>query len=277
MPSPELGYRPDNTHHHALDAIEELLGEALDSHALTPEEVEELYYYYYHVIVEWVEEIFSDHNDGHDEEGYEVYLPELDTIKDFLHLLGIWEDAAYLHEEEGLSWGHALSELGYGPDKTHHYALEAIEELLGEAFDSHALTPEEVEELYDYYDHIITEWVEEIFSDYGEEPDPVEEPNEEEEEYVVDLHELDTFKDLLQLLGIWEDAAYLHEEEGLSWERVLAEMGYGADGFHIEVMGLIEGELDEGIDSGALTPEEVDDLYYEYDILVSEWVEEIFG
>ena len=51
-------------------------------------------------------------HDGHDEEGYEVYLPELDTIKDLLELLGIWEDAAYLHEEEGLSWGHALSRVG---------------------------------------------------------------------------------------------------------------------------------------------------------------------
>jgi len=194
-------------------------------------------------------------------------LPCLENVEDVFHVLGVWEDAALLHEK-GLSWAHIAKELGYGADKMHICLQNIGEERIRATMKCGNLNSDEVEELFNYFDRLALDWVKEIFADTEETPcDDVD--------LTTILPRLESIEDVFRTLGIWEDAALLHEKD-LSWAHIAKELGYGADKMQICLQNIGEERIWAAKKSGYLSPEQAAELFNNFDRLALDWVKEIF-
>jgi len=194
-------------------------------------------------------------------------LPCLENIEDVFRTLGVWEDAALLHEN-GLSWAHIAGELGYDADKMHKCLQNIGEERTRATMKCGNLTSDEVEELFNYFNRLALDWVKEIFADTEETPcDDVD--------LTTILPRLESIEDVFRTLGVWEDTALLHEK-GLSWAHVAKELGYGADKMHICLQNIAKERIWTAKKSGCLKPEQAAELFNNFDRLALDWVDEIF-
>jgi len=161
----ELGYDADKMHMCLQNIGEERIRATMKCGILTSDEIQELFNYFDRLALDWVKEIFADTEETPcDDVDLSTILPRLESIEDVFRTLGIWEDAALLHEE-GLSWAHAAKELGYGADKMHLCLKNIGEERIWTVKKAGCLTPEEAAEMLNSFDHLVLEWIEEIFAD----------------------------------------------------------------------------------------------------------------
>ena len=120
----------------------------------------------------------------------------------------------------------------------------------------------------DDYQDLIEEWAEEIFSRTPESP-------------AVNLVELlprfESIENVFRTLGVWDDASFLMDEDGLSAEDAARELDYTPNWMEDLLFSVGEGIVDETLENDLIGDETADDLLDNYEDHVQHWVEEIFG
>jgi hypothetical protein len=90
------------------------------------------------------------------------YLPTLNCIEDVFQILGVWETAETLRDQD-LTWTHIAEELGYNTDSMYAALYAIIEAHLHEAKTLGLITYEQYESKLANYSEKALRWINEIF------------------------------------------------------------------------------------------------------------------
>ena len=77
-------------------------------------------------------------------------------------------------------------------------------------------------------------------------------------------------------LGAWEAAAELREQ-GLSWSKVAAELGYDQESMNAQVQAIIEQQLTQAMELGLINQEKFEYKVKYYGDLAGKWIGKIFA
>jgi len=90
------------------------------------------------------------------------------------------------------------------------------------------------------------------------------------------LPSLASIEDVFEILGAGEDA-YTLRKKGLSWSHVAAEMGYGEDTMHAELLEIAEERLKDAKESGLITHEMLEKKLAYFREIALKWINKIFA
>jgi hypothetical protein len=90
------------------------------------------------------------------------------------------------------------------------------------------------------------------------------------------LPRLESIQDVFGTLGKWEKAVVLREE-GLTWDHVARELGFGADGMYSRLLDVAEESVYAAKHAGCLTLDRAKELLNQFSHVAQDWVDEIFG
>ena len=272
----ELGLGHDRLYDNLVGTAEERLEVAVRSDSLHPEQAEDLLAHFRRLAKEWVKVIFADVERASSSDLRHVdpatVLPRLASAGDVFSILGVGEKAAELRKR-GLGLAHVARELDLGPDRMHLRLLDIAENVIGSAVRSGSLDSEQAEGLFDDFNHLALEWVEAIFADVEQEPEPYEVTGVD---LASILPHLESADDVFHALGIGEKAAELRKR-GLSVAQVARELGFGADLVYLRLLDIAEERVAAAIRSDLLHPEKAADLLDNFRRLAEEWAEVIFA
>lgn len=261
----ELGYTPDSMYVQLETTGKSRLEDALEQGLVDQEQMNKKLSEFTASAKKWVDKIFAD--SSLDSPGnLNDYLPVLNCIEDVFKILGIWENAHSLREQ-GLAWSHVATELGYNSDSMYTALVSKITMMLNEAYSVGLLSQEKLEYKIKYYSDTGLKWINKIFSDTTSST-PVS---------ISDLlPALEDFEDVFSMLGTWEQASALREQEQ-SWASIAAELGYSEESMYKKIRGIAEQELHDAKISGIITYDQYKEMLESYSNTVESWVQEIFS
>ena len=262
----ELGYTPDSMYAQLKTTGKSRLEDALEQGLIDQEQMNKKLSEFTASAKNWVDKIFAD--SSLDSPGnLNDYLPVLDCIEDVFKTLGIWENAHSLREQ-GHAWSQVATQLGFTSSDSMYTALVAkIETMLNEAYSVGLLSQEKLEYKIKYYSDAGLKWINKIFSDTTS-TTPVS---------VSDLlPALEDYEDVFTMLGTWEQASALREQEQ-SWASIAAELGYSEESMYKKIRGIAEQELHDAKISGVITYDQYKEMLESYSNTVESWVQEIFS
>jgi hypothetical protein len=193
------------------------------------------------------------------------YLPVLNCIEDIFKTLGVW-DTAHSLREQGLAWSVVATKLGYTSDTMYTALVDEIKAMLNEAYSVGLLSQEKLEYKIKLYSDTGLKWINKIFSDTTT-GTPVG---------ISDiLPTLESYEDIFKLLGKWEKASALREQD-LSWSSIAIELGYSEESMYKEIRGIAEKELHDAKISGLITYDQYKEMLEFYSNTAELWVQEVF-
>jgi hypothetical protein len=262
----ELGYTPDSMYAQLETTGKSKLEDALAQGIIDQEQMNKKLSEFTASAKKWVDKIFAD-SSLESPGNLNDYLPVLNCIEDVFKTLGIWENAHSLREQ-GHAWSQIAIQLGYGSSDTMYTALVVkIETMLNEAYSVGLLSQEKLEYKIKYYSDTGLKWINKIFSDTAS-GTPVT---------ISDLLPvLEDYEDVFTMLGTWEQASALHEQEQ-SWSNIAAELGYSKESMYKKIRGIAEQELHDAKISGIITYDQYKEMLESYSNTVESWVQEIFS
>jgi hypothetical protein len=90
------------------------------------------------------------------------------------------------------------------------------------------------------------------------------------------LPSFERVEDVFEVLGVGKDAHILREK-GLSWSHIAAELGYGEDMMHAELLEIAEWRLKDAMESGLITRETLEKKFAYFKEIALKWVDKIFA
>lgn len=196
-------------------------------------------------------------------------LPSLCSKEDVFKALGVWEEAHALIEQ-GLTWSHTAEELGYTAETMLAELDEMAERELHDAKAEGLINQDQLVSKLESFNGLARKWVGKIFADGA--TDTVD--------TYTDLASIlpppDSYEDVFEYLGVWEDARAFHEQ-GLTWSHTAEELEYNADKMYAELRALAERELHDAKVDGLISYEQYQSMLAEFSETAMDWVQEIFA
>jgi hypothetical protein len=142
-----------------------------------------------------------------------------------------------------------------------------IERMLKEAYSVGLLSQEKLEYKIGLYSDTGLKWIKKIFNDTTSATPTI----------ISDiLPTLASYEDVFRLLGIWEKATVLREQDK-SWSSIATELGYSEESMYKKIREIAEKELHDAKISGLINYEQYKDMLESYSSTAKSWVHEIFS